>query len=257
MKKNQLMQTAICTLAAGMLFSTVSATSIARAADSDDFHQKLAQLIQAEDSSSYFGMIELTVGQKSLKIDGKTQEIDCTPEIQDGVLMLPLRPIAEAAGAEVHYNREKKSAVITSARGEQAICPIGVPSVTVESKVYSSDQSSYIKQGRTYLSAQTLSQAMELEIDWDQTANTIEITAPYQTARLIVTMEQQQKLDTSGFQADPILYDGNGLWILQFQTPSAAKEAAQVLTEKKINVEADQYMPGIIMPENQTEQPKS
>ena len=61
--------------------------------------------------------ITLSAGQKSLQLDvgdtmiminGKSNEITVAPVTQDGIVLLPVRWVAEAFGAELGWNAEKK-----------------------------------------------------------------------------------------------------------------------------------------------------
>lgn len=55
----------------------------------------------------------------------------------------------------------------------------------------------------------------------------------YESARLLILADES--LDTGLLTgAAPILYDGYGMWVAQFRTPAAAKQAANVLNQRGI-----------------------
>ena len=50
-----------------------------------------------------------------------------------------------------------------------------------------------------------------------------------------------ETLDISNLDAETILYDGSGLWVIQFSKPREAKEALSILLDKGITAEPDYY----------------
>ena len=74
---------------------------------------------------------------------------------------------------------------------------------------------------------------------WEQESNSITITAPYQTARILVLAEDP---DLGGLNPAEKLYDGNGMWVLQFATPPEARAAIGVLTARGITAEPDYFV---------------
>ena len=73
----------------------------ALAADSGDFHQDLAQMLAAQDSSAYFDLMQMEIGSTTFSVDGQQQQLDVAPAVKNQRTMLPIRAVAEAAGAEI------------------------------------------------------------------------------------------------------------------------------------------------------------
>lgn len=232
------------------LLGTMAVPAALAASPEEVFSQKLADLIAGRDSSAYFSKMELTIGSDTLTVDGETQTLDAAPELLDGQLMLPLRAIAEAAGAQVGYDSQSRSAIINGAYGDKIVCPIGQDTVEINGLDYAVDVPSYIKNGRTILSVQSVQDVLELEVKKD--GDKITITSPYQTGR--VTVWYEGELDTSALGAETVITDGTGLWVLQFQTPTQARLAVKALSEKGFTAEPDQYVPSIPDPEDGTPQ---
>ncbi len=232
---------------AALLAGAVMAPSL-MAAGSDDFASQLADMISSRDDSAYFSQIRLAVGSDQMKVDGATIQLDAPPELNQGRLMLPLRAVAQAAGAEVSYDAQTRTALVSSPYGDQILCPLAGAALSVNDSPQQMDIPSYVKEGRTYLSAQSLERALELEIVQDGTG--ISITAPYQTARVVVVLEQgeeldQQPLEQAGLKAEAVIQDGTGMWVLQFSTPTQVRQAVELLTRQGLTAEPDLYLPPI------------
>lgn len=224
-------------LAAAGLAGVLTLPAAFAAAPDELFSQELARLIASRDDSAYFNTMELTLGAETLTVDGETRTLDAAPELVDGQVMLPLRAIAEAAGAEVGYDSQSRSAVINGAYGDKIICPIGTDTVEINGLDYPVDVPSYIKNGRTILSLQSVQEVLELEVK--QEGDKITVTAPYQTGRILAWYEGQ--LDSEGLGAETVITDGTGLWVLQFTTPTQARLAAEALAARGITAEPDRY----------------
>lgn len=238
-------QKCISFLCAAVLLLSVMAPAGAERIETDgngDFHRELAQLVATQDDSFYFDTMQLTIGSDILTVDGQTQVMDVTPDVRNQRTMLPIRAVAEAAGATVDYDAENYAAVIEGPYGEEICCPIGASTMSVNSRAFLLDSPSYAQNGRTYLPVRAVSEALGLNVDWDQETSTVTITAPYQTARVLVWSDS---LDASELDADEVLYDGNNLWVLQFDTPAAATEAVEYLSDKGITAEPDTFIPPI------------
>ena len=108
------------------------------------------------------------------------------------------------------------------------------------------DAASYVKEGRTYVSAQVLEQALELTIVQDD-AGGVAIEAPYQTCRVIAQVEKgvsldEKALEQNGLTPEALITDGDGMWVLQFSTPAQARQAVQLLKELGAEAEPDLYV---------------
>ena len=208
----------------------------------EDFYRQLAGLVSKQDYSKFFDEMELRVGSDILTVDGETQVLTAAPEITNGRTMLPIRAVAEAAGAEVDWDAATSTVMIESASGDEISCSIGSQDITINDQTSQMDVTPYIKRDKTYMPIRAVAEALELDVDWEAATKTIRLTAPYQTARLIVLADQ---LDVLDLNAEAVISDGDEMWVLQFATPTQARNAAEVLEARGITVEPDLYIPPI------------
>lgn len=222
----------------------VQSAYTAQASDTSDdiFYQELAKLLNEQDFTNYFGKMELQIGNNKLTNDGEIQILDVVPEVVNDRTMLPIRAVAEAAGATVEWIQETATVSIESAYGNEINCSIGSDRITINNTTSDLDASPYIKAGRTYLPLRAVSEALELEVGWNADDSMITLTAPYQTARVLVLDDSP---DLKNLEPDTTITDGNGLWVLQFSSPTEAKEAVEILGARGITAEPDRYIPPI------------
>lgn len=211
-------------------------------AEEEEFYRELVRLLGNQDDSAYFDKMELQIGKSSLQIDGETQALDVAPEIANGRTMLPIRAIAEAAGATVSWDQETSTVIITSAYGDVIRCTIGEDYITINNETSEIDTSAYVENGRTYLPLRAVAEALDMEVEWESANSKITLTAPYQSARVLVLSDHP---NLSGLTPESTLNDGNGLWVIQFSTPTEAKAAVEILQSRGITAEPDYYIPPI------------
>lgn len=213
------------------------------AVEPDDFYTDLAHLINQQGNDSYFDSMELTIGSETITLDGKRQQLDVAPVIHNNRTMLPIRAVAEAAGATVNYDPASHTVLINSAYGDEIQCPVGSNFMTVNAELCSLDAPSYIENNRTYLPVRAVAEALQLDVEWVSETSTVLISAPYQTARVLAW--SNDTLDTSELSPTAAIQDGDGLWVLQFANPAQAKQTVEVLQSRGITAEPDLYIPPI------------
>lgn len=70
-------------------------------------------------------IIELTVGSKTMMVNGNSKSLEVAPQMVKNHTMIPLRAVSEAFGAEVSWDAETKTAMITSPAQElDEIAPV-------------------------------------------------------------------------------------------------------------------------------------
>lgn len=212
----------------------------AQAAVREDFYQQLADMAAARDDTYYFGSMVLTVGSNTLVIDEQPQPLRGAVELKNDRTMLPVESIAQAAGAAVSYTDDGRTTVIVGQYGDEIRCTAGQSTMTVNREERAIDAPAYQKDGMNYLPVRAIAEGLGLEVLWEPDNETVFITAPYQTARLLVIAED---LDTDGLGAGAAIYDGAGLWAIQFDTPDQARAAAAKLAAQGIEAEPDRYIP--------------
>lgn len=234
MRKKGFRGTMLLALSAVLLGFVLPVPSRA-AQTSDSFYRELAQLLR-EDSSDYFGAMEMTIGASALKVDGRQQALDVAPDIKNGRTMLPIRAIAENAGATVGYDGARRAVTISNDYGDEIVCTIGSGTMMVNSQAHTLDAAPYIENGRTYLPVRAVAEALNLDVGWDGATSTVTLTAPYQTARVLAL---GSNVDTGGLGAKKVIQDGAGMWVLQFSNPSQAKQAVETLRSRGVTAVGD------------------
>lgn len=231
-------------LAALIAVSTISfstGTAMAASNVNSEFYQQLAQMIQSQDGSHYFGTMELAVGSNAMTLDGETIPLDVSAEIRNERTMLPIRHIAEACGATVDYDPKEKVVIIKSRYGDLIEIPVGSSSMNYNSQVFTLDSPAYVKNSRTYVPVRVVAESLELDVAWNQETSTVTITAPYQTCRILAWTDV---LNPDNLGAEKVIHDEE-FWVLQFATPSQARKALQMLEAEQITAAPDLYIPPI------------
>lgn len=110
----------------------------------------------------------------SVQVDGEALAFaDQKPEIVNGRVMLPMRVIFEALGAEVNY----KDGRIDAHKGEIAIdLVLGSDQMLVNGEVKILDVPAYSVSGRTMLPLRAVSEALNCKVDWDGDNKSVTIT---------------------------------------------------------------------------------
>lgn len=205
----------------------------------DLFYQELTQMVNSRDNSNYFGVAKLTLGSDILTIDGVEMQMDAPSAAKNGRTMLPLQAAAAVVGAEADFDPQTGIITLTTSYGSTLCCTISEDALSVDGISRELDVSAYVEDGQVYLPLRATAEALEMKVDWENETATVTITAPYQTARIIVLAEE---LDVSALNAEQAISDGCGMWVLQFATPAQAKEALATLTEQGITAEPDFYV---------------
>lgn len=214
----------------------------------EDFNRQLSELVSRDEEENFFGEMALTIGSKVLTVDGEDQALDAAPALKNNRTMLPIRAVAEAAGAEVDFDDDSRTVVITGAYGDEILCPVGSSTMTVNAQETTLDTAAYINGGRTYVPVRAVTEALNMDVEWDAQSRTVTLTAPYQSARVLVWADS---LDAGKLGAEKVIQDGTGLWVLQFANPAEAKDAAETLNGMGITAEGDAYLPPVEEPQGE------
>jgi len=118
---------------------------------------------------------------------------DTEPYINtDGRTMVPVRFVSEKLGANVEWEADTKTAVITY--GSKSIrMPIGSRTVTVDSKPVELDTAAEFTDGRTMVPLRFVSEVLESKVEWDDDAHSVKVT----------DAKYQAKIDAGEVELDP------------------------------------------------------
>ncbi|MBS6366350.1 MAG: copper amine oxidase N-terminal domain-containing protein [Clostridiales bacterium] len=98
------------------------------------------------------------------------------PENRNGRVMIPMRAICEALGAEVAYDQAARTATITK-DGKTVTHVIGTDTMTIQKdgadSTVTMDCASYLKDGTTMVPVRFMAEALECDVSWDGTYKTV------------------------------------------------------------------------------------
>ena len=111
----------------------------------------------------------------NVTIDGKAQNYDVMPVIENGRTLVPMRGIFEALGAEVAWDDATKT--VTGTKGDIKITlQIGNTAAKVNDKDTTLDVAASIVEGRTMVPARFISESLGCKVDWDDATKTVIIS---------------------------------------------------------------------------------
>ena len=119
--------------------------------------------------------ISFTVGRNSYTAGGQSFAMDAPPFIANGRLLVPVRYLANALGARTDWDADTRTvAVSTSASNIRIV--IGSTALTVNGQAQAMDQAPVIKDGRTYLPARYVAEALGYDVSWDASSRTVTVS---------------------------------------------------------------------------------
>ncbi len=143
-------------------------------------------VVQANDTIN----MELCIGDDTLYINGNVSKLDAAPLLRNGRTMVPIRPIAEALGAEVEwttYMLEDAVFIDPSQGAYSYYIIIGKKEVVVWTNPFDEnfdpnlkinttlDSAAFIENNRTYLPLRFVAESLGATVSWDNDTQTITI----------------------------------------------------------------------------------
>lgn len=117
-------------------------------------------------------LVELSVGSKLMKVDGKERSLDQSPVIVDGTTLVPLRFVSDALGGEIGWNNAEKK--VTLLRRQQLIDMwIGQEELIVNGEREAVLVAPKILNGRTMVPLRFISENFGWKVHWDNETKTI------------------------------------------------------------------------------------
>ena len=108
-------------------------------------------------------------------VDGRVLELDVDPVLQEGRILVPVRPIFEALGATVHWDETART--VMGLREETVvILTIGEKNALVDGETVALDVPGQIVRGRTLIPLRFVSEAMGAWVNWDSGTFTVSIS---------------------------------------------------------------------------------
>jgi len=94
--------------------------------------------------------------------------------MQDNRVLVPFRPIAEALGAEVEWDAQTQTVIMTA--GERTVeLAIGSTTSLVDGEPVAIDVAAGIYEEQTYVPLRFVSDALGAEVNWDNESKTVSI----------------------------------------------------------------------------------
>lgn len=110
----------------------------------------------------------------TVEIDATPLLMDTDPQVQAQRVMVPIRAISEALGADVGWNEETWEVTLTRAGREIALTP-GKTAATVDGEPVEMDVAPYADQNRTYVPARFISEFFGQKVEWNSGERKVEI----------------------------------------------------------------------------------
>lgn len=118
----------------------------------------------------------------TVQVDGKTVSFpDAQPYYEDNRVMIPLRFVSEALGAEVGFKKTVSGSimnqtVITSLGDKKMSMNINSTQVVVGETVVTLDVPARLQHERTYVPLRFVSEALGAKVDWDQSRKLVSVS---------------------------------------------------------------------------------
>ncbi|MDL2287906.1 S8 family serine peptidase [Oscillospiraceae bacterium OttesenSCG-928-F05] len=191
----------------------------------------LEESVRTPDSAA---IIELQIGNPSMRIDGDSEPIDAesgvAPVIENGRTLVPVRGIVESLGGEVRFEPATKQIDITYEDKELTL-RLQSPELMVKDgggvRREQMDVSAVSVDGSTLLPIKYVADNLDCGVRWVPETKTVVIENTYQTKRLIVTLHPGKRLDLPGRD----VIESGGFLILQCESAGETKALYDVLLQ--------------------------
>jgi hypothetical protein len=115
-----------------------------------------------------------TIGQTSFFLDGQSYNTDAAPFISNGRTLVPVRYLADALGATTNWDATTQKVTIN--KGSTTIeLTINSTTGATNGKASQMDAAPLLVNGRTYLPARDIAEALGYTVEWDAAAQTVNI----------------------------------------------------------------------------------
>jgi len=117
-----------------------------------------------------------SVGQETIVvIDGEGYNFDPTPVSVEGRQLVPMRPLFEALGANVHWEKETNT-VICYIEDYEIELPVDGDTALVDGEAKPIDVPTQMINGATFVPLRFVGETLGYSVDWDNNTSTIQIS---------------------------------------------------------------------------------
>ena len=110
-----------------------------------------------------------------VEVNGETVKTDVPPVIKNNRVLIPMRAIFEALGAEIDWNGETRTVVANTA-SNSVIMQINNAAITVNGEVKGLDVAPEILMNRALVPARAVSESLGAKVSWDEERQTVVIS---------------------------------------------------------------------------------
>lgn len=111
---------------------------------------------------------------ENILMPGKNLKFDVPPVLKEGRVLVPIRSISTALGAEVDWNVESKTATIAYLESE-IVFNVEEMTVTVDGEAVELDVPAEVMEGRIVVPLRFIVENMGLDVEWEPETETVEI----------------------------------------------------------------------------------
>ena len=109
-----------------------------------------------------------------VEVNGESVKTDVPPIIKNNRVLIPMRAIFEALGAEIDWNGETRT-VLASTEKNSVRCEIDNNLMTVNGVAKTLDVAPEILMNRTLVPARAVSESLGADVEWDEARQTVVI----------------------------------------------------------------------------------
>ncbi|MDN5362282.1 MAG: hypothetical protein PWP70_1329, partial [Moorella sp. (in: firmicutes)] len=165
-------------------------------------------------------------GDISIIVNGQQLNLDTPPLLQDGRLLAPVRPVAEALLARVTWSEESSTVLITTLK-TTLVLKVDSKEVSKNGEKLSLDGPVQVSNGRIMVPLRFLAEALGATVAWDEQNLTATITTP--------PLPVPERVANSGvFPARVAFTSNNNLWLLDGS--QAGSKPVQVTKEGAVEI---------------------
>jgi uncharacterized protein YjdB len=194
------------------------------AAEPNDFSQRSSLLVQEYWDDDFIGNIKLTIDSEDVYINGvltRFDSKDLAPALREGKVYLPVALVAELVAAAVTYEDDGNVVMATDKCvvgifvGQEVISVNNVPQII--------DTVPFVEGGRVMVPLEVMGFFGFDEPIWNAEQQELVLVKTYQMHRLVVMTNSGELTETYG--AIQVIEDSDGMYVLQYDSEQAAREA--------------------------------
>ncbi|MBS5916252.1 MAG: phosphodiester glycosidase family protein [Clostridiales bacterium] len=123
-----------------------------------------------------YRFLDMTIAKPYYWLDGSQHPLDAAPFIYGDRTLVPLRLIAEAYGGQVNWLADSREVDIVI-NNDHLILPVDQAQLTLNGETRAIDVAPQIRQGRTFVPVRFISEAIGMDVSYDNASRTVSIVA--------------------------------------------------------------------------------